>query len=105
MRFGAAEAHGQGAAMQYGYLKAKGAFTWDGSTRRYRIDDAKMEAGIRDLVHDIVLLQGNGHYAGVKAFLARYAVRDERAAAVIGSMKDIQIDIKTAYPDKASSGS
>src|SRR3546814_10368575 len=28
MRFGAAEAHGKGAAMQYGYLKAKGAFTW-----------------------------------------------------------------------------
>src|SRR3546814_2229314 len=83
--------------MQYGYLKAKGAFTWDGSTRRYRIDDAKMEAGIRDLVHDIVLLQGNGDYAGVKAFMARYAVLDEQAEAVIGSMKDIPVDIQPAY--------
>ncbi|RIA43852.1 peptidase M49-like protein [Hephaestia caeni] len=100
MRFGAAEAHGHGAAMQYGYLKAKGAFTWDGAAKRYRIDDAKMEAGIRDLVHDIVLLQGNGDYAGVKAFMARYAVLDEQAEAVIGSMKDIPVDIQPAYPGK-----
>src|SRR3546814_14919315 len=67
MRFGAAEAHGKGAAMQYGYLKAKGAFTWDGWTRRYRIDDSTMEDGIRDTSHDHVLLLTNGDSAGGKA--------------------------------------
>src|SRR5690606_6391624 len=40
MRFGTESAHGHGAAMQYGYLKAKGAFIWDASARRYRIDNA-----------------------------------------------------------------
>ena len=100
VRFGAAEAHGKGAAMQYGYLKSKGAFAWDPSAKRYRIDPARMEAGIRDLVHDIVLLQGNGDYEGVKAFMAKYAVLDDRAEKVIASMKDIPVDIQPLYPDR-----
>ncbi|MCM8730500.1 hypothetical protein ACFO8O_05895 [Hephaestia sp. GCM10023244] len=100
MRFGVTEAHGHGAAMQYGYLKAKGAFAWDAGAKRYRIDAAKMEAGIRDLVHDIVLLQGNGDYAGVKAFMARHAVLDDNAKAVIASMTAIPVDIQPIYPDR-----
>src|SRR3546814_21053797 len=48
MRFGAAEAHGKGAAMQSGYLPAKGAFTWDVPTPRYRTADAKLAPGLPD---------------------------------------------------------
>ena len=47
MRFGTQEAHGKGAALQYGYLLNKGAFRWDAAANRYVIDDAKMESGLR----------------------------------------------------------
>lgn len=100
MRFGIAEAHGQGAAMQFGYLKAKGAFTWDANAGRYRIDDAKFEAGLRDLLREMIVLQHNGDYAGVKAFMAKWAVLDDNARGVIASMKDIPVDIRPIYPDK-----
>ncbi|MBX3593744.1 hypothetical protein [Sphingomonas sp.] len=100
MRFGIEEAHGRGAAMQFGYLKAKGAFTWDDQAGRYRIDDAKFENGLRDLLRDMIVLQGNGDYAGVKAFMTKWAVLDDHARSVIGSMTNIPVDILPVYPDK-----
>lgn len=100
MRFGIAEAHGQGAAMQFGYLKAKGAFAWDAKAGRYRIDEPKFEAGLRDLLHDMIVLQHNGDYAGVKAFMAKWAVLDDNARGVIASMASIPVDIRPIYPNK-----
>ena len=84
MRFGDLEAHGRGAAMQYRYLRDKGGIVWDAKAKRFRIDEAKLDAGIRDLVGDIVRLQGNGDYAGTKAFLAKWAVMDAEAKQVTG---------------------
>ncbi|MBN9318340.1 MAG: hypothetical protein BGN86_06520 [Caulobacterales bacterium 68-7] len=99
-RFGDTEAHGRGAALQYGYLKAKGAFTWDEAAKRYRVDDAKMAAGIRDLVNEIVLRQATGDYAGMVAFFNQYAHLDDQAKAVNETLKAIPVDIKPVYPDK-----
>ena len=100
MRFGVKEAHGRGAAMQYRYLREKGAIAWDEGAQRFRIDDGKIDAAIRDLVADIVRLQGNGDYEGVKAFLARYAVLDPEAEKVIATMAGIPVDIRPIYPDR-----
>ena len=100
VRFGIDEAHGRGAAMQYTYLKERGAFEWDGGANRFRIDYAKMEAGIRDLVATLVRFQGNGDYAGTKAFFQRYAQLDDRAGQVLASMRHIPTDIQPDYPDK-----
>jgi hypothetical protein len=99
VRFGMDEAHGRGAAAQYSYLKERGAFAWDARARRFRIDDRRMEAAVRDLVGDIVRLQGNGDYAGAKAFLDRYARLDDEARAVLGTMAAIPVDIQPIYPD------
>ena len=100
MRFGVGEAHGRGAAMQYRFLREKGALVWDSGARRFRIDEGKIDGAIRDLVGAIVRLQGNGDYAGTNAFLDKYAVLDKEAQQVIDSMKDIPVDIRPIYPDR-----
>lgn len=100
MRFGIEEAHGRGAAMQYGYLKARGAFVWDEAARRYRVDNAKFETALRELLRDMIVLQGDGDYAGVRAFMAKWAVLDDPAKAVIASMGTIPVDILPVYPEK-----
>jgi hypothetical protein len=100
MRFGVQEAHGKGAAMQYRYLRDKGAIVWDPNAKRFRIDQAKIDGAIRDLVGDIVRLQGNGDYAGTKAFLDKWGVLDTEAEQVIGTMTHIPVDIRPIYPDK-----
>jgi hypothetical protein len=100
MRFGAHEAHGQGAAMQYRYLRDKGGFAWDDKAKRFRIDPAKLDAGIRALVADIVRLQSSGDYEGTKAFLAKWAVMDKEAESVTGTMGHIPIDVWPIYPNR-----
>ena len=100
MRFGVQEAHGKGAAMQYRYLRDKGAIVWDAQAKRFRIDEGKIDGAIRDLVGQIVRLQGNGDYAGTKAFLDKWGVLDAEASQVIGTMTHIPVDIRPHYPDK-----
>ncbi|WP_236672044.1 hypothetical protein [Croceicoccus sp. YJ47] len=100
VRFGVQEAHGKGAALQYGYLKDKGAFAFDPGSGRFVIDDAAMEAGLRDLLHDQLMLQARGDYAGTKAFFDRWAVLDEPARRVIGTMDAIPVDIVPVYPER-----
>ena len=99
MRFGDVDAHGKGAAMQYRYLRDKGGIVWDANAKRYRIDAAKLDAGIRALVGDIVRLQGTGDYDGTKAFLAKWAVMDAEAKQVTGEMGHIPVDIRPIYPN------
>ena len=99
-RWGAGESHGRGAALQYGYLKAKGGFAWDAKARRFRVNDARMAAGVRDLVAEIVTRQATGDYAGMNALFDRYAKLDPHAEAVIATLKDIPVDIAPIYPDQ-----
>ena len=96
----ACEAHGQGAVLQYGYLKAKGAFAWSEAAGRYVIDPAKMETGLRDLLHDQLMLQATGDYAGTKAFFAKWAVLDTHAEAAFAAMGDIPVDVLPVYPKR-----
>ncbi len=100
VRFGTDEAHGRGAAMQYSYLRDKDAFRWDEGAGRFRVDYDRMEAGLRDLVAQLVRLQGDGDYAGTKAFFDRYAKLDERARAVLATTAHIPTDIQPVYPQR-----
>ncbi|MET0240850.1 MAG: hypothetical protein ABW184_13250 [Sphingobium sp.] len=100
MRFGLNEAHGQGAAVQYTFLRERGAFAWDEKAKRFRVDDAKMEAAVAALVATIVKLQGDGDYESVKALYASHAKLDAEAQAVIATMKAIPVDIQPIYPEK-----
>lgn len=100
VRHGIDEAHGRGAAVQYSYLKEKGAFTWNPTTSRYVVDYAKMEAGLTELVGELVRRQGDGDYTGMKAFLDRYAHLDANAEQVLATMHDIPTDIAPFYPQR-----
>jgi hypothetical protein len=100
VRWGEGDAHGRGAALQYGYLKSKGAFSWDATQKRFRVDDAAMAAGIGDLVGEIVRRQGDGDYAGMVALFDRYAHLDDDARTVIATLGDIPVDIAPVYPEK-----
>ena len=100
MRFGTESAHGHGAALQYGYLKNRAAFAWDAGAQRYTIDAAKMEAGLRALLHEQLMLQATGDYEGAKALFERWAHLDDPARAAIASMDGIPVDIRPIYPER-----
>lgn len=100
MRFGINEAHGRGAAFQYAYFRNAGAVSVDDASGKFRLDFDKLEAAIRDLTRDVVVLQGDGDYDKAKAFLDRWAVLDAPANAVIASLKDVPVDIQPKYPSR-----
>ena len=100
VRFGIGEAHGKGAAAQYGYLLSKGAFRFDEGTGKYVIDEARMESALKEMLTEELMLQANGDYEGTKAFFAKYAVLDAHAENAIAAMKDIPVDIRPTYPER-----
>ncbi|WKE64560.1 hypothetical protein PVT67_12895 [Gallaecimonas kandeliae] len=99
MRFGVHEAHGIGAAYQYSYFVDHGALKREPSGL-YRIDFVKLEQAITSLVHDVVVVQGDGNYKEAKAFLDMYAHIDDGVRAVNKRISDVPVDIQPIYPSK-----
>mgnify|MGYP001040627637 CR=1 FL=1 len=100
MRFGIEEAHGKGAAAQYGFLLDYGAFAWDEDAGVFVVDEARLESGITELLRTELMLQATGDYEGTIAFFEQYAQLDEHAEAAIAGMDSIPVDIRPLYPDE-----
>lgn len=100
VRFGTNEAHGRGAAYQYGFYKDQGAFSIDPQTGKYKVDFPRLEQAISDLTGKVVIVEGEGNYDEAKAFLDQYAHLDDAAKKAIASMSDIPVDIQPLYKDK-----
>ncbi|MFQ6370583.1 dipeptidyl-peptidase 3 family protein [Shewanella sp. YIC-542] len=97
MRFGVHEAHGIGAAYQYRYFRDKGALMLH-ADGLYQIDFAKLEQAIGALVHDVVVLQGDGDYQAAKAFLQKYGQLDDGVRQVNARLEKVPVDIQPIYP-------
>ena len=98
VRFGVAEAHGKGAAFQINRYLESGAASFDEATGTFSVDTKKLEASIKDLVHDVVMLQHEGDKAAVDAFLAKYAVMSPAMDKALAKLDGIPVDIKPIYP-------
>jgi hypothetical protein len=98
VRFGVAEAHGQGAAIQINrYLEGGGA-AFDTSRGVFTIDFAKLEENIGTLVHDLVMLQHEGDKTKAEAFIARYGVMSTAMETALAGLEGIPVDIRPVYP-------
>jgi hypothetical protein len=96
-RFGVAEAHGKGAALQINRLVEAGAATV-GSDGKYTVDLTRIEAAVSDLVRDICVLQHDGDAAAADAFLAKYGALSKDTENVLAKLGSIPVDILPRYP-------
>jgi hypothetical protein len=96
-RFGVDEAHGQGVVAQFNYLTEKGALQVDTSAH-YRVISEKFPGAIRDLLHDMLMLQAKGDYAGTKAFLDKYGKATPPLREALKRLTAVPVDIKPIYP-------
>jgi hypothetical protein len=97
-RFGVAEAHGKGAAVQINRFVEEGAARFDPSAKRYTVDLVKLEAAIGKLVHDLCIIEWTGDKAAADALLARYGVTSEPMVAAMGGLESVPVDVKPIYP-------
>ncbi len=96
LRFGLQDAHAKGMAMQFNYLTAKGAFVAD-PAGTYHVDMAKIQSAVRDLTHDLLMLEATGDYAGAKKMLGETAVVRPGVQKTLDRLKDIPTDIEPMF--------
>ncbi len=97
IRFGVQEAHGMANLIEFNYLTEKGAFQVDPKTGRFRVVLEKMRPAIRDLAHDILMLQATLDYQGAVKFIERYGKMPDALQRALDSLADIPVDIRPVY--------
>jgi peptidase M49-like protein len=95
-RFGLHEAHGKGVVAQFTYLLEKGALQIDAEGRFQAVSE-KFPGAIKDLLHDMLVLQAKGDYDGTKAFLDKYGQATPQLEAAIAKLGDVVVDINPVY--------
>lgn len=97
VRFGAASAHGRANVAALNFLEQQGAFTRDAGSGKYRVHFERMRSGTDALSRAIVMLQGNGDYAGVGAFQQQYGSISPTTRADLDRLEARGIPVDIVY--------
>jgi hypothetical protein len=97
MRFGIDQAHGRGNAIQWNWMREKGAIS-PTSSGRYTIDVAKMKAETRALATELLMIQATGDFDRAQRLLDRYGVETAEINSVNARLIDIPVDITPVFP-------
>ena len=97
IRFGIAEAHGQGSMMQLSYLTEQGAIRRNPSTGRYEVDFAKFPGAIESLDKELLEQEATGDRARAEAWFKKYAVMPPELAAALAKCSDVPVDIDPEF--------
>jgi len=97
VRFGASSAHGRANMIRFNYFSNAGAFSRDPSTGTYRVNVAKFEQAVKDLSHDLLVLQGDGDYDKVAAFVAQMGKVEPQLQADLNRLDAISIPVDIVY--------
>ena len=97
VRFGVAEAHGQGAALQINRFLEEGAAVYDSKTNTFKVDFDKLTASIEKLVRDICMLQHEGDKAKVDETFKKYGVMSKPMERALKKLDGIPVDVKPIY--------
>jgi hypothetical protein len=94
VRFGIAEAHGQGEMMEFNYLLEQGAVrVAPGLGGVYEIDFDKIPAAIASLAKELLEQEATGDRARSEAWFKKYAVMPAELSAILAKSTDIPIDV------------
>ena len=97
VRFGASSAHGRANMIRFNYFSNAGAFSRDPETGTYRVNVAEFEQAVRNLSNDILVLQGNGDYDMVAAFVAEKGNVGTQLQADLNRLDAISIPVDIVY--------
>lgn len=97
VRFGINEAHGGGSAIIYNYLLEKGGYYYDSEKNTVGVNYDKVYEALKQLGHDLLMIQATGNYNGAKKMIAGYAVESESMKKLTDKLKDLPVDIKPIF--------
>ena len=97
IRFGGTSAHGRANLVRFNFFKQMGAFSHDDATGAYRVDPAKMKIAVDTLSEKLLRLQGNGDYAGVKAFMDEMGTIDRQLQKDLAGLASSGIPVDIVF--------
>jgi len=97
VRFGASSAHGRANMIRFNYFNDAGAFSRDPESGTYRVNVAEFEQAVKDLSNDLLVLQGNGDYDAVAAFVAERGNVSPQLQADLNRLDAISIPVDIVY--------
>jgi hypothetical protein len=97
VRFGASSAHGRANMIRFNYFSDAGAFSRDPETGKYRVNVAEFEKATEDLGHDLLVMQGDGDYDKVAAFVAEKGGVGEQLQADLNRLTAVNIPVDIVY--------
>ena len=97
VRFGIQEAHGRGMMLQYNYLTEKGAYSYDDSTKRFRVNLDKVKDAVKELAHDLLMIEAEGNYDGASEMIEKYGVMTAVMQGALDRLSHVPVDIRPIY--------
>jgi Peptidase family M49 len=96
LRFGLAEAHAKGMALQLNWLLDHGGVTVD-ANGRFGVNLTKIKTAVTSLTTEIMTIQATGDYDRAKALLDRLMVIRPEVKRVMDSLNDVPVDIEPRF--------
>jgi hypothetical protein len=96
VRFGSSDAHGEANMIRFNYFLERGAFSRD-ADGRYNVDMKKMRAAVDALSADLLKLQGNGDYEGVRKLVEVQGVIGPQLGADLERLRQREIPVDVAF--------
>lgn len=96
MRFGLDSAHGRANAVQWNWMREKGAILREPSGR-YRVNYDLMENAVESLLHELLMIEATGDLERSRRVLNQYGVTNAEIGQIIESLEDLPVDIAPVY--------
>jgi hypothetical protein len=97
VRFGIEAAHGGGNAIQLHYILEKGGFSFDDKTGRFKLNADKIQDAVKQLSHDILMIEALGDYNKAKEMIAKYCVVSPQLKQALDKLVNVPVDIRPIY--------
>jgi hypothetical protein len=97
IRFGASSAHGRANMIRFNYFSQAGAFSRDPETGTYRVNVPEFEQAVADLSGKLLMLQGDGDYQAVDAFVAELGTVGDQLQADLDRLAAASIPVDIVY--------
>ncbi len=95
-RFGASDAHGLAAVIEFNHLLEGGAIevTKDG---RFRPVLPMFAAGVKALAHDLLMVEADGSHEAARALVKKYGTAPPALAKALRALDDVPVDIEPVF--------
>jgi hypothetical protein len=97
VRFGASSAHGRANMIRFNYFSNAGAFSRDEESGTYRVNVEEFELAVKGLSNDLLVMQGNGDYEAVAAFVAENGNVGTQLQADLNHLDAMNIPVDIVY--------